>query len=71
MSGGTGGSQPTECHQSIGLIGTKEGVVEAITKLVGSDVTNAILWMADGSDHKCIDKFTLYKVMKWAIDRAD
>jgi hypothetical protein len=34
------------------VIGTKEGVVKAITKLVGSDVTNAILWSADISDHK-------------------
>jgi hypothetical protein len=27
--------------------------------------------MADGSDHKSIDNFTLYEVMKVAIDRAD
>jgi hypothetical protein len=49
-------------------IGAKEGVVEAITKLVGSNVTNVILQMANGSNHKNIDKFTLYKVMKSAID---
>jgi hypothetical protein len=35
------------------VIGAKEGVVEAIITLVGSDVTNAILWMANGSDQKC------------------
>jgi hypothetical protein len=34
------------------VISAKEGVVEAITKLVGSNVTDAILWMADGSNHK-------------------
>jgi hypothetical protein len=39
--------------------GTKEGVVEAITKLVGRDITDAILWMANGSDHKSINDFTL------------
>ncbi len=27
--------------------------------------------MADGSDHKSIDDFTLYEVMKVAINRAD
>jgi hypothetical protein len=41
------------------VISAKEGVVEAITKLVGSDITNAILRTADGSDHKSINKFTL------------
>ncbi len=40
-------------------------------KLVGSDITNAILRTADDSDHKSIDDFTLYKVMKVAIDGAD
>jgi hypothetical protein len=34
------------------VIGAKEGVVEAITKLVSSDVTNAILRTDNGSDHK-------------------
>jgi hypothetical protein len=36
------------------VIGAKEGVVKAITKWIGSNVTKAILWMADGSDHKSI-----------------
>jgi hypothetical protein len=53
------------------VIGAKVGVVEAITKLVGSNVTNAILRTADGSDHKSINDFTLFEVMKSAIDGAD
>ncbi len=53
------------------VVGPKEGVVEAITKLVGSNVTNAILRTADGSDHKSINEFTLFEVMKSAIDCAD
>ncbi len=53
------------------VIGAKEGVVKAITKLVGSNVTNAILQTANGSNHKSIDKFTLYEVMKVAIDGAN
>jgi hypothetical protein len=53
------------------VIGTKEGIVEAVSKLVGSNITNAILQTADGSNHKSIDNFTLYNVMKVAIDGVD
>jgi hypothetical protein len=53
------------------VIGTKEGIVEAVSKLVGSDITNAILRTADGSNHKSINAFTLYDVMKVAINGAD
>jgi hypothetical protein len=53
------------------VIGAKEGVVEAVLKLVGSDITDTILQTANGSDHKSIYDFTLYDVMKVAIDGAD
>ncbi len=53
------------------VIGAKEGVAKALIILVGSDITNAILQTADGSDHKIIDDFTLFNVMKVAIDGAD
>ena len=53
------------------VIGAKEDVVKYITKLVGSDITNAILRMANGSDHKSINDFTLFEVMKLAINGAD
>ncbi len=43
----------------------------AVSKLVGSDITDAILRTADGSNHKSIDNFTLYNVMKVAIDGAN
>jgi hypothetical protein len=43
------------------VIGAKEGVVKASTELVGIDVTNAILRTANGSNHKSIEKFTLFK----------
>ena len=52
------------------VIGTKEGVAEAVSKLVGSNITDAILRTADGSDFKSIDDYTLYEVMKVAIDGA-
>jgi hypothetical protein len=53
------------------VIGAKEGVVKAITKLVGSNGTDAILRMANGSNHKSINDFTLFEVMKLAIDGAN
>ena len=46
-------------------------MVEAVSKLVGTDITDAILRTADGSNHKSIDDFTLYEVMKVVIDGAD
>jgi hypothetical protein len=45
------------------VIGTKEGVVKAITMLVGSNITNGILRMANSSDHKSINDFMLFEVM--------
>jgi hypothetical protein len=53
------------------VIGTKKGVVKAITKLVGSNVTNAILRTANGSNHKSINNFTLFEVINLAINGAD
>jgi hypothetical protein len=53
------------------VIGAKEGVVEVVSKMVSSNITVAILQTANDSNHKSIDNFTLYKVMKVAIDRAD
>jgi hypothetical protein len=53
------------------VIGTKEGIVEAVLKLVGSNITDAILQTADGRDHKSIYDFTLYDVMKVAINGAN
>ncbi len=52
-------------------IGAKEGIVKALTKLVSSDITNAILRMVDGSDHNSIDNFTLFDVMKVAINGSN
>jgi hypothetical protein len=34
------------------VIGAKEGVVKAVPKLVDSNITNAILRMPNGSNHK-------------------
>jgi hypothetical protein len=53
------------------VIGAKEGVVKAVTKLVGSDITDAVLRTADGSNHKSIDDYRLFAVMAAAIDGPD
>ncbi len=53
------------------VIGTKKGVVEAVTKLVGSDITDAVLRTADGSNHMSIDDYTLFAVMASAINGAN
>jgi hypothetical protein len=50
------------------VIGAKEGVVEAVMKLVGSNITDAVLQTADGSNHKSIDNYTLFAVIAAAID---
>jgi hypothetical protein len=53
------------------VIGAKEGAIEAITKLVGRNITNAILHTADGSNHKRINNFMLFNVMQLAINGAN
>jgi hypothetical protein len=53
------------------VIGAKEGVVEAVTKLVRSNITNAVLQTANGSNHKSIDNYMLFAVMAAAIDGAN
>ncbi len=53
------------------VIGTKEGIVKAVTKLVGSDITDAVLQTADGSNHKSIEDYTLFAVMAAAINGAN
>jgi hypothetical protein len=53
------------------VISAKEGVVKAVSKLVSSNITVAILRTANGSNHKSIDDFTLYDVMKVANNGAD
>jgi hypothetical protein len=53
------------------VISAKEGIVKVVSKLVGSNITNTILQMTDGSNHKSINDFTLYNVMKVGINGAN
>lgn len=54
------------------VIGAKEGVIEATTAHVGSDITDTILRAADGSnDLKNIDDVSIYELFQVAIAAAD
>jgi hypothetical protein len=53
------------------VIGAKGGIVKAVTKLVGSNITNAVLQIANGSNHKSINNHMLFAVMAAAINGAN
>jgi hypothetical protein len=53
------------------VISAKEGIVKAVTKLVGSNITNAVLQTANGSNHKSINNYMLFAVMAAAINGAN
>jgi hypothetical protein len=52
------------------MIGAKEGVVEALAALVGTNITERMLHTSDG-DFKSVDKYTVHKVMQAAYENAD
>ena len=53
------------------VIGAKEGAADAITELVGSNITNTILRTPNGSNRNGVDNCRLLGVMQAAIDGAD
>ncbi len=53
------------------VICMKEGIVKAVTKLVGSNITNAVLQTANGSNHKSIDDYTFFAAMAAVINGTD
>ncbi len=52
------------------MIGAKEGIVEALTALVGTNITNRVLRTSDG-DFKSVNKYTVHEVMQVAYENAD
>jgi hypothetical protein len=52
------------------MIGAKEGVVKALTALVGTNITDSVLRTSDG-DFKSVDEYTVHKVMQAAYENAD
>jgi len=53
------------------VIGAREGAMEAITKKVGSDLTNAILRTADNTNYRSIEDYELHDLVNAAIQGAD
>ena len=53
------------------VVGAKEGAMEAITNKVGSDITDAVLRTADGTDYRSIDDYKLHDLVNAAIQGAD
>ena len=53
------------------ILGAKEGVIECMTDLVGSDITNAVLRTSDGTDFKGIDEYQLYEIFEATVGGAD
>ncbi len=51
------------------LIGAKEGIVEALTTIVGTNITDTILCQAD-RDFKRLDEYTLHELPKGSRRRS-
>ena len=45
------------------MIGAKEGVVKAITTLVGTNITDSVIRTSDG-DFKSVDDYTVHEVLQ-------
>ena len=52
------------------MIGSKEEVVEAITSLVGTNITDSVLQTSDG-EFKSVDDYTLLEVLQAAFENTD
>ena len=52
------------------VVGTKEGMVLALRKIVGAHIIDKIAKTPDGSDNVSIDDYTLHDIIQCAIDHA-
>ncbi len=52
------------------LIGAKEGILEALTTFVGTEITDTVLRRANG-DYKDLDEYTLQELLQAAINGAN
>ena len=41
-------------------MGVKEGIAEGITKIVGRDITNPILWTTDNINFKLVNQYHIH-----------
>ena len=47
----------------LAAIGVKEAIVDAITSIVGDQITNPILRTTDGSDFRTVNKYYLHQLL--------
>ena len=52
------------------IVGTKEGVIEILKRLVGGDILDTVTKTADASRDKSIDEYKLHDVLQLAYDNA-
>ena len=52
------------------LIGAKEGVLEALTTFVGTNITDTVLWQTYGN-YKDLDEYILKELLQAAINGAN
>ena len=52
------------------IVGTKEGVIEIMKRLIGGDILDTVTKIADASRDKSIDEYKLHEVFQLAYDNA-
>ena len=52
------------------IVGTKVGIVDVMKRLIGSDILDIVIKIADGSRDKSIDDFKLHEVFQLAFDNS-
>jgi len=52
------------------VVGTKEGIIEILKRLVGGNILNSVTKTADASRDKSIDSYKLHNVFQLAYDNA-
>ncbi len=52
------------------IVGTKEGVIDILKRLVGGNILDAVTKTPDASRDKCIDDYKLHEVFQLAYDNT-
>ena len=52
------------------IVGTKEGIIEILKRLVGGNILDTVTKTADASRDKSIGDYTLHEVFQLAYDNA-
>ena len=55
----------------LAAIGAKDGAAPVISKVLGTDINNAMLCTTDGQVFRTVDKSTLYAIMRAVIEGTE